>query len=323
VTVTAVPPSTPGVAPGTPVSGVLSSVGASVLFSLIFFLATALDPLDAVRIFSWRVVALLIVLALVFSALRLWSDVRGVLTRLRRRPALIVVVLLNSAVFAVQQWLFGWAPQAGRGLEVALGYLLLPLVMVVLGVFLYRERLSPLLIASVSTAAVGVAAAIFVAGGLAWPTLVVALGFPVYFAVRRSTRLDSEGALLLELLAMLPFAVWTLHRPASWEPLLDRPGLAWTLVLFGVFSGIGFILYFRAVRMLPFGLFGLLSYLEPVLLVLVAVALLGEDLAPADTFVYGPIVLALTLLALASRTTGRTPEPPPRPTTAAAPKSSA
>ncbi|MFC5291193.1 EamA family transporter RarD [Actinokineospora guangxiensis] len=297
-------PSTRGltpVAPGISASGVLSSVGASVLFGLIFFLAAALDPLDAVQIFSWRVVALVIVLALVFSALRLWSDVRGVLTRLRRRPALVGVVLVNSAMLAVQQWLFGWAPQAGRGLEVALGYLLLPLAMVVLGVFLYRERLTPLLVASVSTAAVGVAAAVFVAGGLAWPTLLVALGFPLYFAVRRSARLDGEGALLVELLAMLPFAVWTLHRKQAWDPLVARPGLVWPLVLFGVVSGIALILYFRAARLLPFGLFGLLSYLEPVLLVIVAVTLLGETLTPVDAVVYGPIVLALALLALASR----------------------
>jgi chloramphenicol-sensitive protein RarD len=303
VTATAVP--SQEAASGEPVSGVVSSLGASVLFSVIFFLATALEPLDAVRIFAWRVVALLLVLALAFSALRLWSDVRGVLFRMRRRPALIGVVIVNGGLFAVQQWLFGWAPQAGRGLEVALGYLLLPLVMVVLGVLLYRERLSPLLTASVLTAAGGVAAAVFVAGGLAWPTLVVALGFPVYFAIRRSTGLDGEGALFLELTSMLPFAAWTLCRPASWEPLLDRPGLAWTLALFGVVSALGFLLYSRAVRMLSFGLFGLLGYLETVLLVLVAVTLLGEDLTPADAVVYGPIAVALALLALATRTTAR------------------
>jgi chloramphenicol-sensitive protein RarD len=307
VTVTAVPSSTQETSPGHSVSGVLSSAGASALFSVIFFLAAALEPLDAFQMLAWRIVAMLIVVALVFTALRLWSDVRNILSRLRQRPVLVAVVVLDGALFALQQWLFGWAPQAGRGLEAALGYLLLPLVMVVLGVLLHRERLSALRITSVIAAAAGVTAAIFIAGGLTWPTLVVALGFPVYFVIRRHTRLDSGGALLLELVVMLPFSAWMLSQSATWKPLLDTPKLAWTLALFGLVSGIAFTLFFRASRLLPFGLFGLLSYLEPVLLIVVAVTLLDENLAPADALVYGPIALALGLLAIES--TRRSPAP--------------
>jgi chloramphenicol-sensitive protein RarD len=76
------------------------------------------------------------------------------------------------------------------------------------------------------------------------------------------------------------------------------PALLPGVLLLGLVSAVALWLYLAASSALPFGLFGLLSYLEPVLLVLGAVVLLGEPLAGADAAVYGPIVVALLLLAV-------------------------
>ena len=278
--------------------GVLVSVVASFLFAALFFLPPLLEPFEANEIFAWRVIATVPVLAALVGVFGWWRDVRDIALRLARRPLLVLVIVLDGLLLSVQLWLFGWAPQTGHGLELALGYLLMPLAMVVVGVVLHRERLAPLRIAAVAAAAVGVTAAIVVAGGLSWATVAVALGYPVYFAIRRRAGLDSIGAFCFELLVLVPVAVVLALQPSSLDVLAAHPQLGWGILLLGVIGGVALVLYLVASRLLSFGVFGLLSYPEPVLLVLVAVLLLGESLTLTDVFVYGPIVLALVLLGL-------------------------
>ncbi|WP_285035275.1 EamA family transporter RarD [Plantibacter sp. ME-Dv--P-095] len=278
--------------------GVLVSVVASFLFAALFFLPPLLEPFEANEIFAWRVIATVPVLAALVGVFGWWRDVRDIALRLARRPLLVLVIVLDGLLLSVQLWLFGWAPQTGHGLELALGYLLMPLAMVVVGVVLHRERLAPLRIAAVAAAAVGVTAAIVVAGGLSWATVAVALGYPVYFAIRRRAGLDSIGAFCFELLVLVPVAVVLALQPSSLDVLAAHPQLGWGILLLGVIGGVALVLYLVASRLLSFGVFGLLSYLEPVLLVHVAVLLLGESLTLTDVFVYGPIVLALVLLGL-------------------------
>lgn len=278
--------------------GVLASVVASVLFAVLFVLAPALDGLDANEVFGWRVVASLPLVALIFALTRRWRDVVRVARRLGAHPALIPVMLLNGLLLGVQLWIFGWAPQTGHGLDASLGYLLLPLVMVIVGALLHRERLTGWRIAAVSSAGVGVIAAIVVAGGLAPVTIAIALGYPLYFTLRRRAGLDSSGALVFELTILLPVAIWMLSQASSFTRVAASPSLAIGIVLIGVVSSIALVLYLAASASLPFGLFGLLTYLEPVLLVVVSLTILGEQPHVSDALVYSPIVIALVLLGI-------------------------
>ncbi len=279
-------------------SGVAASLGASVLFGGTFVLPPMLLPLDPEQVLGYRLVVTLAFLALLFVALGAWTDVASIVRRCRARPHLAGVLVVDALLLGPQLWLFGWAPQTGHGLEVSLGYLVLPLVMVLVGVVVYQESLSLLRGLAVLSAAVGVGAAVLLTGGLGWPTLLVALGFPVYFVLRRTFGLNTAGAPFLELAAMLPFtaAVW-LAKP-SFDVLTDRPALVLGLLLLGLVSAGGFTLYLTASRVLPFALFGVLGYVEPVLLVVVSLAVFGEPWQPADTFTYLPICLGLALLVV-------------------------
>ncbi|MEU8653633.1 EamA family transporter [Streptomyces sp. NPDC048737] len=183
--------------------------------------------------------------------------------------------------------------------------------MVVVSVAVYREKLSRWRIGAVLCAAAGVTAAVIVAGGLRWPTLLVALGLPLYFISRRAFTLDSAAAQLFELIAVLPFSVFALAAKPSLGTVTHRPQLIAGLVLLGLLSAAGFALYLTASRVLPFSLFGVLSYVEPVLLVLVSLTFLGEPWQSADTFVYIPICAGLVLLALES--TAKDPSAPKQP----------
>lgn len=76
-----------------------------------------------------------------------------------------------------------------------------------------------------------------------------------------------------------------------------HPVLCALLPLLGVVSAVALALYMAASRWLTMGLFGLLSYVEPVLLVLVAL-LLGERLEPGQWPTYAWIFAAVGVLVL-------------------------
>ena len=278
--------------------GVIASVLASVLFGVIYWISPFLVPLDGEQIFGWRVLATLPFT----SALLLWRGewrlVRGIAQRVRARPALAAALLLSAAMVGVQLWLFMWAPMAGRALPVSLGYFLMPLVMVLMGRVLHRERLSgPHKLATVLAAA-GVAAELVRAGGVSWETWLVAVGYPLYFALRRRLRTEQLGGHWVDMALALPVAAWfVLRAPSTLHTVAGDGALAALVLLVGVLSAVALALYMAASGLLPMGLFGLLTYVEPVLLALVAL-LLGERLAPGQWLLYGLVFAAVGVLVV-------------------------
>lgn len=281
--------------------GVATSLIASFLFAVIFMIAGLLPGWGAEEIFGWRVVLTLATLGAIFPFLPgARAELRNLLFRVRRRPALLLPGLLAAGIVGVQLWLFMWAPLNGVALSVSFGYFLLPLIMVLAGRVFFADKLSPLRKLAVAAAAVGVAHEAFSAGGLAWPTLVVCLGYPIYFVLRRKIGFDHLPAFAAELLVLLPVGVYfILAGPHGMGSGGGTNGL-WATWSIGILGGIAMALYLLASKWLPLSLFGLLSYVEPVLLMGVSL-FLGETLGWSALFTYGPILLALLLLAADSR----------------------
>ena len=276
--------------------GILVSVLASVLFGALYYLSPFLVPLDGEQIFGWRVM-----LTLPFTtALLFWrqevATVKTLLLRARREPVFAALLLASSALLGVQLWIFLWAPMNGQALPVSLGYFLLPLVMVVAGRLLFAERLTTGQALATLVAAVGVGHELWQAGSMSWETWVVALGYTVYFSLRRWLQTDTLAGHWVDMALLLPVAIaFTLRAPSSW-PLVAGHQPLWALLpLLGMVSAVALALYMIASRWLPLGLFGLLSYVEPVLLVAVA-WLLGESIAPQQVLTYALIFAAVGLL---------------------------
>ncbi|KAB0641839.1 EamA family transporter RarD [Burkholderia latens] len=276
--------------------GIALSVIASTLFALMSAYAKLLAPLTGLDIFAWRILWT-VPGALALIALRgRWPALVELVRRGLRDWRLLVALPASAALLGLQLWLFLWAPLHGRMLEVSLGYFLLPLTMVIVGRFYYHERLDPLQWMAVACAALGVAHEVWATRAFAWPTLVVALGYPPYFVLRRRINADSLAAFALEIVLLCPVAFAMVsasptavaHRPLLWAVLL--PGL-------GVLSTLALASYLKASRMLPMALFGILGYVEPVLLVAVSLLLLGETLSIAQLATYGPIWVAVALTA--------------------------
>jgi chloramphenicol-sensitive protein RarD len=281
--------------------GIGLSVAASMLFALMSGYTRLLAPLDGLDIFAWRVVWTVPgALALLVLRQRL-PQAGALLRRLAREPLTCVALAAAAALLGLQAWIFMWAPLHGRALEVSLGYFLLPLTMVLVGRFYYRERLDILQWLAVACAVAGVLHDQWLTRSFAWPTLVVALGYPPYFILRRKINADPAVSFAFEMALLLPMAAIMLYARDSLPVIAHRPDM-WLFLLpgLGLLSTVALGAYLGASRLLPMALFGILGYVEPVLLVGVAIIFLGESMAPGQLATYIPIWCAVVLTAVHS-----------------------
>lgn len=281
--------------------GIGLSVGASMLFALMSGYTRLLAPLDGLDIFAWRVVWTVPgALALLVLRQRL-PQASALLRRLAREPLTCVALAVAAALLGLQAWIFMWAPLHGRALEVSLGYFLLPLTMVLVGRFYYRERLDIFQWLAVACAVAGVLHELWLTRSFAWPTLVVALGYPPYFILRRKINADPVVSFAFEMTLLLPVVAIMLYVRDSLPVIAHRPDM-WLYLLpgLGLLSTVALGAYLGASRLLPMALFGILGYVEPVLLVGVAILFLGESMAPGQLATYIPIWCAVALTAVHS-----------------------
>ncbi|MDR7104602.1 EamA family transporter RarD [Pseudomonas frederiksbergensis] len=276
--------------------GIALSVTASMLFAVMYYYTSLLSPLSGVEIFGWRMLLTAPCMTVFMVVSGEWKRVVEILRRLAAKPKLLIALIGSAVLLGLQLWLFMWAPLNGYSLDVSLGYFLLPLSMVLTGRIVYGERLSYLQKIAVFFASLGVLNELYQVGGFSWATLLVVIGYPIYFILRKRLATDNLGGLWLDMALMLPVAFWFVQGGEQGFGVFDQhPWLSLLIPLLGVISASALVVYIIASRLLPFSLFGLLSYVEPVLLLGVAL-LLGESIKAGEWLTYIPIWLAVAAL---------------------------
>ncbi|KMK50860.1 permease [[Actinobacillus] muris] len=257
--------------------GTLFSLSASFLFGGLYYLSTALSPLSGESIYGFRIWVTLPFLFIALVIFKQAGEFRRFLQKLRQSPRLILVLCITSAITASQMWLFLWAPNNNAAIDVSIGYLLMPIAMVAVGRFIFQERLSPLKIAAILFAIIGVLLTLITAGTLSWATLMVLLGYPLYFSLRKYFAISHLSSFICEIVLMLPAASYFVWQTDMDAVLAKNPLIYEWLMLLGLVSGSALIAYVIASSLLPINVLGLLSYVEPASMLVVSF-LIGEVL---------------------------------------------
>lgn len=133
---------------------------------------------------------------------------------------------------------------------------------------------------------------------LSWPTLVVCLGYPIYFWLRHKTNTNHIGGMWFDMMLSLPFSLYFIIQGGHVTQTLSTDfHFLWLVLGLGLISALALGFQSLSAPHLNLSLFGLLVYVEPVLLVLVAI-LLGETIAPTEWLTYIAIWLAVIVLII-------------------------
>ncbi len=229
------------------------------LFPLYFRLIQHVAPLEVVLQRSlWS----LVFLGLLLAGLKRWAWLKQVLAAPRQLP-----LFAFSALLLACNWLvYVYAIQTHQVVEASLGYFINPLVNVLLGVLVLREKLGRVKWLAVALAATGVAWLTWQLGRLPWIALVLAGSFGVYGLVRKTSTLGALEGLAMETLLLSPLVLpvllwWPATQGGAWAQG-DAVASAW-LVLSGPLSALPLLLFAMAARRLPLATVGLVQYLSP------------------------------------------------------------
>lgn len=297
--------------------GLLLGAAAYVIWGTFPLYFRLLQRSGAVEIVLHRVVWSLLVCGLLVSATRRWPVLRGAL----RRPRQLLLAGAAATVLACNWGVYVYGVNSGQVVETSLGYFINPLVTVVLGVAVLRERLRPLQWGAVG---IGSAAVVVLAvdyGRPPWIALALAGTFGLYGLAknRAGLTLPALPSLTLETMALAPLALAGLGWLAATGRgtfTADPPWQGLLLASVGVATVVPLLCFAGAARRVPLSTIGLLQYLAPVLQLLCGVVLLGESM-PASRWIGFAIVwtalAVLTVDGLRQVRTGRRLRPPAAP----------
>ena len=232
-----------------------------------------------------------------------WAWLRGRMPELRATFAdrHLRVRLAVAAVLLCGNWfVFVYAVLTDRVLDASLGYFINPLVSVALGRFVLGERLTRLQAVAVVLAAVGIAVAAWVAGGLPWISVVLAGSFGGYGLMRKTVRVPAIVGSTFETTLLAPFAlVYLAWVHAHGDGVLANQSRTLDLLLVstGIVTALPLLAFVAAARRLTLTTLGFLQYLAPSLQMLLALALFGERLSASRLTAFGFVWLALALFA--------------------------
>ena len=274
-------------------SGLLMGLGAYTLWGVLPLYFKAMANVRATEIVAHRILWSLVFLGALATLWRRWPKVRAALASWR-----VALTLLVTAVLIGVNWLtYIYAVMSGHVLEGSLGYYLNPLVNVLLGVFLLKEKLSTAQKGAVALAAAGVGILAFGAGGAIWISLTLAASFAVYGFLRKVAPVESLEGLWIETLFLTPIAFgWVLWLTAAGESafLHDRT-TDLLLILGGALTAIPLLLFTAAAKRLPYSTLGFLQYVAPSLQFLLAVLVFAEPLTTAHIVCFAAIWTALAI----------------------------
>jgi len=277
--------------------GVSFAILSNVLFGVLYAYSSFLAPLSGTQVFIWRMLAMWVALVgylMVSGRLGLHIDKLKLLKGAKQWAWL----LLPTPIFLSQFWLFMWAPVNGQGVQTAMGYFLFPLMMVVFGCMIFGEKLSRLQWLAVAFAALGVGSEIIRTQSVSWATLWVCGTYPVYYILRRMQGISAVTGLLVDLTIFVPFALAYLFvfAPSSVALVSGSAFFIVMLMGLGVLSVLAMKTNIDASQMLPVNVYGMMSYIEPALLFILAVTVLGNPFESAMIHSYGLIWLGIVCL---------------------------
>jgi chloramphenicol-sensitive protein RarD len=227
---------------------------------------------------------------------------------------MVIMAAASALIFCNwQTYVFGTL--SGHVVDAALGYFINPIVTILLGVVLLREKLRVVqwVALGISVAAVGVLTVGY--GSVPWIALILAFSFGLYGFVKKKVgpRVDAVSGLTLETLWLLPVAAIQVSIIASTTGLTFGQVGPWHTALMvsaGVVTAVPLLLFASAARRLPLIYMGFIQYLAPILQLIFGVAVMGEPMPLERWLGFGLVWLALVILTIDMIRVSRAPRMP-------------
>ncbi|OBB38125.1 EamA family transporter RarD [Mycobacterium sp. 852002-51961_SCH5331710] len=274
--------------------GLLFGVGAYACWGTFPAFFPLLKPASAVEVLAHRIVWNFLLMVVVVAAVRRLGDLK----KMTARTWLLLAAA--SALISINWGIYVYAVNNGHVVDAALGYFINPLVVVALGLIVYRERLNRAQFAALAVALIGVVVLTVEVGAPPYIGLGLALSFGLYGAVKKAVSTDPRVSVGVEAGIATPFAL-------AYIAVLQSTGYGTftgyggdhvaLMVLSGLVTAVPLLLFAAAAQRLPLVTMGLLFYMTPVMQMSWGVLIGKEPMPPARWLGFALIWVALLVFS--------------------------
>lgn len=279
-------------------TGLLYAVAAYGLWGILPLYFLLLLPSGAFEVVAFRILMSLVFCGLLLTLTRGWRRFGDLL---RDRRTVVFMGLAAVAIYANWQ-IYIFATLNGHVLEASLGYFINPIVTVLLGVLVLREKVRPAQWVALGIAFVAILVIVIGYGSVPWIALVLAFSFGAYGLIKRvaGPKVDAVGGLTLETAWLTPVAIVQLVLVATIGGGVEfgRHGVLHTvaMLLAGVATTVPLLLFASGARRIPLVALGMTQFLAPVLQFLVGWLVLKEAMPTERWIGFALVWLALAVL---------------------------
>ena len=277
--------------------GIWYAIGAYVFWGLFPVYWKWLHQVAALEIISHRIIWSCVILLVVVFVTRQWKTFRQAVLA----PRVLQIYSVAAVLLTINWLVYVWAVNAGFIVESSLGYFINPLISVLLGVIILRERLRPMQWIPIGLAAAGVIYLTIAYGSLPWIALALAFSFGTYGLVKKTAPLNSLYGLTLETsIVFIPALAYLIFVELTSQGVFLHDGTTVDVLIIGsgVVTTIPLLLFASATRRIPLSLVGILQYISPTLQFLLGVLVYGEPFTPTQFIGFGMVWLALIIFGV-------------------------
>lgn len=234
------------------------------------------------------------------GAILVWQGRTADLKAAFRSPRMLAMAALTAALISVNWGIYVWAIQSGHALDAALGYYINPLYSVFLGAVVLKERLNRSQMTAIALAAAAVGVLTWEAGRLPVVALGLTLTWGAYALAKKKLPIGPNQGFMLEVCLLMPFATgylaWLeLQGSASFGSDLGTTVL---LAATGLVTAIPLMIYANSAKLLRLSTIGILQYIAPTMILLIAVFAFGEPFGTARAIAFPMIWAALAIYSV-------------------------
>lgn len=282
--------------------GMLAALATYLIWGVLPLYWNLLARASANEILAHRIVWSFLFMLLVLGLTKRWQrfkvDCRGLWQNKRRGG-----ILLAAAFIISINWLtYIWAVNHNHVIDTSIGYYINPLMSVLFGIIFFREHIGGLKKICILLAAIGIFSMTYQLGSLPWVSVVLAVSFSVYGALKKQLQLNPFSSITLETLLMLPFALPYIARLMMLPEnhfSLGTPDLALFLMGTGVVTAVPLVLFSYGANLLPLNVLGFFQYISPTIGLLLGIFFFHEEFGLAQISALGFIWVALGLFTVA------------------------
>ncbi|RCS23194.1 EamA family transporter RarD [Phyllobacterium salinisoli] len=281
------------------VRGFVFALSAFLMWGFLPLYMKLVTHIPASEVVAHRIIWSVPVAAILLFLMGRTADITAAL----RSPRTLMMACITAGLITFNWGIYVWAISVDRALETALGYYINPLINVVLGALFLKERLNRAQMVAVGLALAAVVLLTVKAGGLPWVSLALALSFGFYGFLRKTLPIGPSQGFMLEVLILsvpaLGYIIWLIGSGQDHF----AAGNGWNvfiLLMAGPVTAVPLICYAFGAKLLRYTTIGIMQYIGPTIIFLIAVFWFREPFSTVQFIAFGLIWAGLAIYTWSS-----------------------